>query len=434
MIAKVMMTFVSLLVIPCGLSRYAKNEEVKVEQTDTIMVQKLGRVEKGNLFIERDVDLKGAVCIIPKGTKLVFKRGIIRNGILVGNNTKITGKDKVFDKVTIQGSWIVPNISTDLFVDLGYLNALRNVMALANANIQNNIIIKEGNYQVVVEKDSETCLTLCSNTNLIMNGTIQINPNEYDSYNILELKGENIHVEGKGKIIGDKHTHKGDTGEWGMGIMMKNVVNASVSGLTIKDCWGDCIYIGKKSQNILIENCVLDNGRRQGISVTGGDGITIRDIKITNVSGTNPQYAIDVEPNAGNTCDNITIDNVEVIDCVGGIVITAVEREGVKKAWVGNVVIKNCNVSSTEKYPLRIRSGISAIVENNTFNTPDKRIAVYITDVDSVTVTNNTVKTNNGLLSTIKNNVRKVIKGASYKHIKVLRSSNEDVHDNMVYE
>ena len=269
--------------VSCELCKAGGISKVKSVQKDTVNFTTLGRIDGDNILIEQNTDLKGAICKLPEGKKLVFKKGTIRNGTLVGNNTKLNCKQYAFDKIKIQGTWNVPEISTKLFFDLGYENSLRDVVALAHPKIQNKIIIEKGDYIVKANKNKEVCLTICGNTELILNGVIRMIPNEYPRYDIIKANGHNISIRGNGMIVGDKHTHLGTTGEWGMGIKFHGVVNASVSGLTIKDCWGDCIYVGGNSKNVLIENCMLDHGRRQGISVTKADSVTIRNCKISNV-------------------------------------------------------------------------------------------------------------------------------------------------------
>ena len=119
----------------------------------------------------------------------------------------------------------------------------------------------------------------------------------------------------------------------------------TIKDIIVKDCWGDCICIGKNSSsnsiinNIIVDNCYLDNGRRQGISITHGSNIVIRNCYITNIEGTNPQAAIDIEPNVDNYIRNITIDNCRIENCIVGIVIY--KRGNYDKSCI---TISNCYV------------------------------------------------------------------------------------------
>lgn len=347
----------TILNVSCGQGtpRIDTSNPIISETHDTISHLLLGNVKGHEIYIEHDINLKGGICQLPQDMNLCIKGGVIRHGIIIGDGTKIIGKGAIFDKVIIKGSWNVPKISTRLFANLDEINSLRQVVALAHPKIKNTIYIEKGDYKVKADKDADACIPLCSNTDFILNGTVRLEPNSFKTCYILSAIGENIHISGNGTIIGDKFTHTGEKGEWGMGILFKRAVNSSVRGLTIQECWGDCIYVGGKSKNILIEKCNLNHGRRQGISVTKADGVTIRNCKILNVGGKNPQYAIDLEPNGSDSVNHILIENVQVRDCVGGFYIFRNARKtGRKVPWVGNVTIRNCQVHAKRRMPIRV--------------------------------------------------------------------------------
>lgn len=332
---------------------------------DTQTFDALEQIRNGVINIEHTIDLKGKVYVIPPEVILNYKGGRIMNGVLIGNETRIKGKGRIFDRVTIKGTWNVPNISTSMFVSLDYDNSLRDVVALASPNVNNTIVVGKGKYRVSAMKNNDVCIPLCSNTALKLQGIVKLVPNNYKHYNIIKVQGENIRITGNGIVIGDKPSHTGTLGEWGMGIRFHKAVNASVSGLTIKDCWGDCVYVGGKSKNVIIEKCRIDSGRRQGISVTNADSVTIKKCLITNVGGTNPEFAIDVEPNRGDTIDHLIIDDVIVRDCEGGLKATRSldTINGRTISWIGRVDIKNCDVSANSKYPILLKGCQEATVK-----------------------------------------------------------------------
>lgn len=352
--------------------------------------QQIGKIRNKSLVVSADVDLHGSVVNLPKGFTLEIKGGKIKNGTLVGNQTKVLCSGKVFDHVHINGTWNVPEISTSMFVDLSYNNALKDVLALAHPKVQNTIIIEQGDYRVSAYKNADVCLTVPSNSTLIVQGSIRLQPNTFPRCDIVRAKGNNIKITGNGSIIGDKHTHLGTTGEWGMGIRFHGAINASVSGLTIKDCWGDCIYVGGNSKNVQIDKCILDHGRRQGISVTKADGVTIKNCKISNVSGTKPQCAIDIEPNANDTVDHVLIENVEVVNCEGGFLAT-VGKKNVEKKKIGKVQIRNCRVSVLGIYPIRMTNCEYLLVEDCVINAKNENSAIYTKNNRSAVVRNNIV-------------------------------------------
>lgn len=395
--------------------------------------QQIGIIRNKSLVVSTDVDLHGSVVNLPKGFTLEIKGGKIKNGTLVGDQTKVLCSGKVFDHVHISGTWNVPEISTSMFVDLSYDNALKDVLALAHPKVQNTILIEKGDYQVKAHKDADVCLTVPSNSTLIIQGSIRLQPNVFPRCDMVRATGNNIKISGNGSIIGDKHTHLGHEGEWGMGIRFRGAINATVTGLTIKDCWGDCVYVGGNSKNVLIENCVLDHGRRQGISVTKADGVTIRDCKISNVSGTKPQYAIDLEPNANDTVDHVLIEKVEVVNCEGGLLATKAKRNTETKK-IGDVQIRNCKVSALSNYPISMKSCESLTIENCIINAKNDNSAIYTKNTRFVVVRNNTINVNKEILLSVKNTAKELVGKKGFVPICVIQAEKQEVRNNNIVE
>ena len=429
----VMLSVIAMM--SCNSVNVETPQQAQEEIVDTVNASILGTVNRDKIIIDKDVDLKGNVCIIPANKTLVFKGGMIKNGILSGNMTKIECKGKAFDKVTIKGNWDVPEISTRLFADLSYKNSLRDVAALAHPKVKNRIVIEKGEYKVKAEKKATICIPICGNTDFILKGIIRLAPNDLKSCDIVQAKGENINIKGNGTIIGDKHTHTGTEGEWGMGINLKGTFNTTISGLTIKDCWGDCIYVGGNSRNVLIEKCKLDHGRRQGISVTKADGVTIRNCTIMNVSGTNPQSAIDIEPNSRDSVDNILIDSVIVKDCEGGFSVYRKERkDGNQTPWIGKVTIRNCKVSSKSKKPVSIRRCENVKIEKCSFYAQKGRTAIYVAETGKATVLNNTASIDGSIIEKAKKGIKRLMGKKNMEPIYVKTTNQSIVKNNKVVE
>lgn len=364
--------------------------------------------KKSEVVIQNDVDLGGRICKVPKGIKLRFAGGVVKNGTLVGAKTKILYSDKAFDKVTIKGTWRVDTIRSTIFKDLRGENSLKNVFALCSPDVKNTLIITKGDHSVSVKKNGEICLLLCANTELVLDGTIRLIPNNFRRCDIIRATGSNITISGNGRIIGDKDEHLGTDGQWGMGIRFHDAHQSIVKDLNISNCWGDCIYVGGNSTDIVIQNCKLDNSRRQGISVTKADDVTIKDCVITNVGGSNPQYAIDIEPNAGDTVDHIKIENVIVRDCEGGLLVTK-GKKNLDKKTIGTVDIRNCTVSAKSKYPIRLNKAVNASIENCIVYSTNGKTAITSTDIDNLVVCNNTIYVNKQFISSLKNGIKKIV-------------------------
>ena len=397
------------------------------------LAQQIGKIRNKSIVVSTDVDLRGANIDLPKGFTLEVKGGRIKNGTLNGNQTKLKCSGKVFDRVQIKGTWNVPEISTSMFTDLSFDNALKDVLALAHPKVQNIIVIEKGDYQVVAQKNADVCLTVPSNTTLIVNGSIRLRPNAFPRCDIVRIKGNNIKISGNGNIIGDKHTHLGTDGEWGMGIRFYGASNSSVRGLTIKDCWGDCIYVGGNSKNVTIENCWLDHGRRQGISVTKADDVVIRNCKISNVSGTKPEYAIDLEPNANDTVDHITIENVETVACEGGVLAT-IGKKNVEKKKIGQVTIRNCKLNALSKYPIRMKKCDNVSIENCTINATNEKAAICSSDISNLVVKGNTINIEKNAAFTLKNTAKKIVGKNVQQPIEAIRVKQHDIRNNRIVE
>lgn len=325
-----------------------------------------------NIIINKEFNLDGKIIDLPKDLTFTFcKGGRLRNGAIIGRNTTISGcSHGIFDGISISGDWNVEYISTDMFTSISSVDCLKEVMSLASPNVHNVLTIMPGEYKVRADTNDIRVLVVPSNTEVIMNGTIHLEPNALGKYYIFYLEGENIKLHGNGVILGDKYSHLDNKWEWGMGISIHNSNKVEVSDLTVKNCWGDCIYIDDNSQNIHINNCVLDNGRRQGISIISGDNILIENCLISNVHGTAPQFGIDIEPDPDKHIGSVTIKNVKVHNCVGGIMSWG----SAEKASIGTVELLNCYVDGVdETKDTYFFNGLKKLELNNCHSDQEKK-------------------------------------------------------------
>lgn len=330
-------------------------------KTKTHARRALSSHNDSTFIIEQDIDLAGDTLVLPPNKTLIGKGGLIKNGVVVGNQTNIESNTPIFENIEIQGEWRVPTIHSYLFADINHANTLRQLTNLSSPNIQNTIYILPGEYPIEMKRNDDFGCVITDNTELILDGDIVLIPNGYPNYNIVTIKGDNISISGKGQIIGDKDQHTGRKGEWGMGLRMDHATNCIVQDITIKDCWGDCIYITNKSQDIVIDHCTLLNGRRQGISVIAVDNLKIQNTYIADVHGTAPQHAIDLEPNLNDIIHNVVIENVTIKNCYGGIQ-TSIRPN--TPSEIDSVRIINCHIQKTGNEPeLNILSGTNITIE-----------------------------------------------------------------------
>jgi len=294
----------------------------------------------GKLLLDHDIDMEGNVYIMPDDVLIQQENGAcFKNGIIIGNNNKIASSSAIFDKVQINGRWNINKISTSLFKDLNYINSLRDVLALTDSTIKNVVTIEDADYWVSTTA-YKAALLVKSNTTIKILGSIHLIPNDNIACYVIGVhNSRNVNISG-GAIWGDRTLHKGEIGEWGMGINISNAHNVKIKNVKVLDCWGDCIYVGNVSTGISIIHCDLTGGRRQGISITDGSDIQIDDCVISNIGGTPPGCGIDIETNKDCNVSDITINNCKIEKCVCGI-----ELNGhAKNSSVSGIIIKNCKI------------------------------------------------------------------------------------------
>lgn len=115
---------------------------------------------------------------------------------------------------------------------------------------------------------------------------------------------KNITIKGYGATFQMRKAEYG-SGEWRSCISMNNSTDVNILGLTLRDSGGDGIYIGdsKKTpghrycENVLIKDVVIDNCKRNGISVISAKNLLITDCISKNVKGASPEAGLDFEPN-----------------------------------------------------------------------------------------------------------------------------------------
>lgn len=146
----------------------------------------------------------------------------------------------------------------------------------------------------------------------------------------------NIHFYGNGKFISSKENiNKGDIISIPTGADSFNLVyNQATFNNAYVEIWNKL-----QSKKVLIKNSESAFNRRQGITVGGGDNITIEKNKIHDIGGTAPMSAIDVEGGYGD----------------GGMVNS-------------NIFIRNNDFYRNARYDVILFDGHDALVEGNRMN------------------------------------------------------------------
>lgn len=198
------------------------------------------------------------------------------------------------------------------------IDANKNVI-MPNFPLMTSGIYAQSNSQIYFQKNSA----------LILKPTADVR------YRIIGLHAvENVKIYNP-RLIGDRDQHLGSEGEWGFGIDIRGSRNIQIYNINISDCWGDGIMIVKaintirsgitkeklfEVENIKIIGGVINNVRRNGITIEGGKNLLIKDLLIANVNDTNPMVGIDIEPNDNlNILENIKISNIKINNTNAGI-------------------------------------------------------------------------------------------------------------------
>ena len=367
--------------------------------------------------ITRDIDLGNGVLTIPSECTLDFQGGSFSSGTITGNGTDITvdKQARIFNNIIIAGTWKVAVIYSGWF-NFRYTagsNNLQNLQNLFNlsSNSYNGVInISQGDYYITIANNSTDSIVIYSNTTVNLNGNIILNPNDLTNYNIVTVRQRNnIIIQGGGSIVGDVVTHTGTTGEWGMGISIYDGNNITIKDVSVKNCWGDGIYIGQVeatttsySSNILIDNVTIDSNRRQGISIISVENLTIRNSRIINTGAikfTSPGAGIDIEPNIANAM----VRNINIEGCYfngknqgvsGDLLITALIF-GSTINTTFSATISNCYFATKVRLTSSMRNLTITSSYINTLDVPKTGSHYYKTLVSGCLINSSMLDMNN---------------------------------------
>lgn len=246
--------------------------------------------------------------------------------------------------------------------------------ALLQHYLTNRVKIPAGTYTV----DPNTGLWIPSNSTVdLRNVVINVLPTLEPLYGVINVYASTNVTIIKGVVNGERHFHEGESGEWGMGIMILHSHNINVLGTTIYDCWGDGIYISGFSTDITITSATCDGNRRQGISVISGSNILIRSCTCSNTSGTLPSCGINIEPNRGDSVSNCTISDCTIFNNAGGGI-----QAGVSNADIGESFVRGTRIYSNR------------IFNNGCINPPHSTI--HISNCENTQVLRNILRNNTG--------------------------------------
>lgn len=155
----------------------------------------------------------------------------------------------------------------------------------------------------------KTGIMLPNNSKLYFppNGSIVMAPTASSVYyiiNVLNRSNVEVHF---ANLTGERYSHIGGTGndQWGMGIAIIGSYGVTLNKVKIKNCFGDGIYVvgqiggytdSVSSKKIVINKCISDNNRRQGLTIESVEDLIVNGGIFSNTNGSQPQSGIDIEP------------------------------------------------------------------------------------------------------------------------------------------
>lgn len=156
-----------------------------------------------------------------------------------------------------------------------------------------------------------------SNSLIIGNNTIIKIEGSYDAtyYAMCEFTNvSNITIKNI-TFDGSKANNVQNSGNGGHCIVVNDSKNINIINCTLKNAWYDGILIDNYSKLLdditIIDNCIFDGVRRNGISITSSPNTKITNCKFQNITEELPMAGIDIEPYNINSSiiGNIIIDN-----------------------------------------------------------------------------------------------------------------------------
>lgn len=330
---------------------------------------------------------------------------------------------KIQNQRMFVGEANIINIPATLFSN----NPSENLQTI-NKYLKENIKVGLPNLDIVIAKEGIEM----NDFNVLVFGEktkIILEPNDLIRYQVIKIHGvKNVKIL-NATIIGDRKNHRRQEGEWGHGISILGSENVELINYDVRNCWGDGVYIGmldKKyiSKNILLKMGFLDYNRRNALSITSGENITIEHLIASNTFGTLPMYGLDIEPNNEfDEINNITIKNFKTINNYEGgisVVLHKMKKANSKKV---NILISNYE-DDLSKIGIRISfilndfKGLQGnLIFNNILLKDNTELPIKIMrqEINSFSIKMNNVS--------IENNNNKAIKKLStyidkYKHLK----------------
>ncbi len=306
-------------------------------------------------IIKGNCSLNGQKVQVGNNCEISLDGGCLSDGDIIGSGTTIKVKrgNRPLRRLSFAGTFIMPTIKSDYFeIDE---TTLCDMFNLTSDKIHNDVFINDS-LSATIPSEWHGAVKTKSYTDVHINAQVQLKTCSYRGGNVFYVRDcHDVSISGHGHIVGDVLTHDGEDGESVYGIFIRNAENIYISGITCEYFWGDGVYIYPGAvnekvkpicRNIVIDDVTCTNNRRQGISVVGGENITIKNSKLANtgvVRGTPPSAGIDIEPAKDWSVNNILIENCE-FENNGNATEYPADLQVINN--YGTVIVKRCRLTN----------------------------------------------------------------------------------------
>ena len=232
--------------------------------------------------------------------------------------------------------------------------------AIDAAGTGGTALVPDGVYMVDAVENN---LKLKSDMTLKLAGgaVLKAIPNDETHYAVLTISGaSNVWVTG-GTLEGERNEHRGESGEWGMGVRIEDgAKNITIAGLISKKMWGDGFYV-QEAEDVRFCGVTADANRRQGLSIIDANGLLVLNSTFKNTRGTRPSAGIDLEPDKDSQqIANVRIENSKFFDNAGGGIMV-----GGKKARVSKVEMTRNTFRGNRPFVVENAPGVAAAICGN---------------------------------------------------------------------
>jgi hypothetical protein len=138
-----------------------------------------------------------------------------------------------------------------------------------------------------------------SGTKFKIDGVLRAIPTSERDYAVVDVRESDVTVLGSGTIAGERYQHlpAKEQGRHGSCLQLFNSVNASVSGVTLQEAWGDGLYI-QGARSTKVDRVMMRDNARNACAIISANTLSIQNcvMTATHSEGPYPQAGIDIEP------------------------------------------------------------------------------------------------------------------------------------------